>query len=151
MAMPDPLQLYRARGCSRQWLGFVSAMAEEFVAELPEAEAARLLGRIGRRFAVLHPLPAAITLDAVEVAANRVWADLEWGACRMREQQGHVDICHVAAPINLAVGDAAWVDGFLEGVYQGWFQQQGLLAGLAVCAVVADSLDVRRFRLARVA
>lgn len=41
-----------------------------------------------------------------------------------------------------------WV---LQGVYEGWFQQLGMLAGLAVQSVPSDTVDLRRLVLARTA
>lgn len=151
MTVPDPIQLYRTRGCSRQWRGFVQAMAEEFAAELPGPELATLMARIGHRFAQRHPIGACTTLAEVEAAANRVWADAEWGQCRMAEQADGVEILHVGAPLPVLLTGMDWNDGFLAGAYDGWFQQLGMLAGLGVRAESPDSADLRRFVLARAA
>lgn len=148
MSSPDPFALYRARGCSRQWRGFVQAMAEEFAAELPAHELLTLMARIGLRFARVHPLEGGASLAEVESAANRVWSEQDWGLCRLSERADCVEIVHACAPINAAL-DAEWSDGFLEGVYEGWFRQLGMLAGLAVRAVPPESADLRCFRLAR--
>ncbi|HBK45803.1 MAG TPA: hypothetical protein DDZ67_05075 [Xanthomonadaceae bacterium] len=145
----DPIQIYRARGCSRQWQGFVRAMAAEFAAELPPRELATLMARIGQRFAREHPLRGCASLAEVEGEANRVWSDSDWGGCRMVERADCVEILHAAAPISVVLEGAEWGDGFLEGVYEGWFQQLGMLAGLAVMAGEPRSGDLRCFRLAR--
>jgi hypothetical protein len=147
----DPSQLYRERACSRQWRGFVRAMAEEFAAGLSGAELATLMARIGQRFAQAHPLDSCASLAEVQAQANQVWDGSEWGVCRMDEHGDWVEILHAGAPLGVALADAGWSDGFLEGVYGGWFQQQGMLAGLAVRSVEPESDDLRRFRLARVA
>ncbi len=150
MTSPDLLQMFRARSCSRQWLGFVRAMGEEFASELPEQELATLMSRIGLRFANQHRLSAGCSvLQQVEQEANRVWDAADWGACQMVEHPNYVDIRHYAAPITVALDAVPWSDGFLEGVYQGWFQQLGMLAGLSVRAVRPEVADVRRFTLAR--
>ncbi|HYG05899.1 MAG TPA: hypothetical protein VD865_05750 [Stenotrophomonas sp.] len=147
----DPSTLFRSRGCSRQWLGFVRAMAEEFAAELPDHELATLMARIGRRFAQGHPIGGCAALDEVEAAANRIWADSDWGQCRLQEQPGSVEISHAAAPLTVALPGRDWADGFLAGVYEGWFQQLGMLAGLAVSPQPPAAPDLRRLRLARAA
>lgn len=150
MSSPDPFVLYRDRGCSRQWRGFVRAMAEEFAAELPVHELPVLMGRIGLRFARAHPLRESVSLAEVESAANGIWSEHEWGVCRLIERADCVEILHACAPINVALADD-WSDGFLEGVYEGWFRQLGMLAGLAVRATPPASADLRRFQLARAA
>lgn len=150
MSSLDPFVLYRDRGCSRQWRGFVQAMADEFAAELPAHELPTLMARIGLRFARLHPLQESVSLVEVEAGANRIWSEHDWGMCRLLERTESVEILHACAPINVAL-DADWSDGFLEGVYEGWFRQLGMLAGLAVRVVPPESADLRRFRLARAA
>lgn len=151
MTVPDPLQLYRTRACARQWRGFVQAMAEEFAAELAPAELSTLMARIGHRFAQRHSIGACATLDEVEAAANAVWTDAEWGQCHMAERADGVEILHAGAPLPVLLTGMDWSDGFLAGAYNGWFQQQGMLAGLGVRAQPADSPDLRRFLLARTA
>lgn len=151
MSSFDPSTLFRSRGCSRQWLGFIRAMADEFAAELPEHELATLMARIGRRFAQRHPIGECVALGEVEAAANRLWSESDWGQCRMTEQAGSVEILHAAAPMAVALSGAEWSDGFLAGVYDGWFQQLGMLAGLTVSASRPTAPDLRRFLLARAA
>lgn len=151
MTAPDSFQLYRTRGCSRQWRGFIQSMAEEFAAELPGSELDTLMNRIGHRFAQRHPIGRCVALDEVEAAANRAWSDAEWGECRMIERSGAVEIVHVGAPLAVLLEGMDWSDGFLAGAYDGWFQQLGMLAGLGVRAEPSDSPDLRRFVLARAA
>ncbi|KPN06114.1 cellulose biosynthesis protein BcsD [Xanthomonas arboricola] len=151
MTAPDPLSLYRARSCSRQWLGFVRAMAAEFGAELPEDDLAPLMARIGRRFAREHRLAHCTTLDEMQQAANAVWERCDWGQCAMHDHADHVRIQHAGAPLSTALDGTAWSDGFLQGVYEGWFQQLGMLAGLAVQTAPGDSVDLRNLVLLRTA
>ncbi|AGI09983.1 Hypothetical Protein XCAW_04218 [Xanthomonas citri subsp. citri Aw12879] len=121
MSALDPLPLYRTRSCSRQWLGFVRAMAEEFGAELSEDDLALLMARIGRRFAREQRLAPCATLDDAQHAANAVWGRCDWGQCALEEYTDHVQIRHAGAPLSVALNGAAWSDGFLQGVYEGWF------------------------------
>lgn len=126
-------------------------MAEEFGAELPEQDLAMLMARIGSRFARAHRLLPCATLEELQHAANAVWDNCDWGRCAMDEQADHVQILHAGAPLSVVLEGAAWSDGFLQGVYEGWFQQLGMLAGLAVQTVPGDTVDLRQFLLARTA
>ncbi|WP_066096967.1 cellulose biosynthesis protein BcsD [Xanthomonas massiliensis] len=148
MGPQDVVDDLRRRACSPQWLGFVRAMGEEFAGELDEREMLDLLARIGLRFGRDRVLGACATLAELEQAANRQWQAIGWGRCSFEEEPGRVGIVHLAPPINVAL-EGDWADGFLQGVYQAWFEQQGLLAGLAVKAVPPQSRDMRRFVLAR--
>lgn len=146
------LDQYRTQLCSRQWQGFLQAMADEFADALPEPEVSRLLSRMGERFAVAHPLAPADDLGTLEQACNRVWRELDWGIVQFGEQPGEVDIEHIGAPLSALLGArAGWAGGFLEGVYRGWFQAAGMLPGLDVQQVPEASADVSRYVLARVA
>jgi len=150
MSSPALLDHYRSRTCSRQWRGFLLAMADEFVEALPEAELSRLMARMGERFASAHPLPRVDDLAGLEQACNQVWADLDWGVARMLEQPLQVEIEHLGAPLGAVLGtQAGWSAGFLEGVYRGWFRAAGMLPALDVQHRSA-SPDVNRFVLVRV-
>ncbi|MCD7099995.1 hypothetical protein [Stenotrophomonas sp. MMGLT7] len=150
MGSQELLEHLRVRACSRQWLGVVRAMGQEFSAELSDDELRALFGRIGRRFADNHSLGDCLTLQDVERAANDLWDRVEWGSCRFGEYPDRVEIEHLAPPINVALDLAPWADGFLQGVYQSWFQQSGMLSGLAVRTCTPRSEDVRCFVLSRV-
>lgn len=145
------LDHYRTQACSRQWRGFLHAMAAEFADALPEAELARLMARMGERFAVAHPLAPADDLAVLQDACNRVWGELEWGRTQFSEQPDEVTIDHIGAPLSALLGGAAgWSGGFLEGVYRGWFQAAGMLPGLDVQPLAGATADVSRYVLARV-
>ncbi|MCD9006565.1 hypothetical protein LDO31_10020 [Luteimonas sp. XNQY3] len=145
----DLIALMRARLCSPQWSGVVRALGEELATELSDDELRRLMHRVGVRFASAHPLADARTLTAMAAAANALWAQMEWGRCMIDEQPDGIAIRHCLAPTALVFPDAAWPDGFLEGVYARWFVDAGMPAELAVSALPAESIDVRRFRVAR--
>ncbi|MDO5610369.1 MAG: hypothetical protein Q4G62_06305 [Pseudomonadota bacterium] len=139
----------RERLCARQWRGFLQAMGREFESALDADDLALLMGRIGARFADANALPAADDLDAVEAACNAIWSAIDWGWCELDEQDSHVLIRHVCAPLNAAI-DADWADGFLLGVYGRWFQQLGMLPGLGIKRLRSASPDVRHLALQRV-
>ncbi|UYB51672.1 hypothetical protein OCJ37_17130 [Xanthomonas sp. AM6] len=152
MSSSEPQTHFRTQACSRQWRGFLRALAQEFAAELAAEDMALLMARIGRRFAAEHPLGACATLEELQAAANRVWERAEWGYVRFEEQADRVDLHHVGSPLQIALaGETAGADGFLEGVYHAWFEQAGMLAGLGIRAVPVADEDVRRFVLCRVA
>jgi len=139
------------RACSRQWRGFVQAMAEEFTEALPAPELSRLMARIGERFAAAHPLPACEDLGELQQACNTVWDAAEWGQATLTEHPAHVSIEHLAAPLPAMLDAGAdWSSGFLEGVYRAWFRSVGMLPMLDVSAVPDPSPDLQRFVLSRV-
>jgi hypothetical protein len=111
--------------CSRQWKGFLRALAEEFSQQLPEADLQALMRRLGARFAAASPLPPCGTLDELQIAMGRTWVGQDWGWVTLEEQQGALRITHFCAPLFTALGPAsvAWSPAFLEGVYQEWFRQ----------------------------
>ncbi|WP_254459143.1 cellulose biosynthesis protein BcsD [Xanthomonas sacchari] len=142
---------YRTHACSRQWRGFLHALAEEFAAELGAEDLALLMARIGRRFAAEHPVGTCATLQDLEEAANRIWDRLEWGYVRFEEQADRLDLLHAGSPLHIGLaGQATGADGFMEGVYQAWFVQVGMSAGLCVRALSSANEDLRRFVLTRV-
>ena len=107
--------------------------------------------RIGLRFATELPLPPQPTLDGVQAAMSQQWHDLDWGWVRLVQQADHVEIHHFCSPLTAAFGTPAvdWATGFLEGVYQQWFDQQGA-PGLAVSQTqAADGWGSVSFRLGR--
>ncbi len=139
----------RERLCARQWQGFLWAMGHEFESALDAEDLALLMGRIGARFADVAPVSDVDDLEAVEAACNAIWSSIDWGWCEFEEYDSQVLIRHVCAPINVAIG-ADWADGFLQGVYDRWFQQVGMLPGLGVKRLRPASSDVRHLALQRV-
>lgn len=151
MTPPDLLDYHRSHACAAQWRGFLRALGEEFEHALPEADLARLMARIGERFAQAQPLPGAASLDALEGAANTMWSTLDWGFVAFEERPDQVLIRHAASPLSAALGvRATWAAGFLEGVYRGWFRAAGMAAGLDVRIADAGSQDLTTFVLSRV-
>lgn len=127
-------------------------MAEEFAEALPETDLARLMARIGERFAHAHPLPEVASLDALAEAANVVWAGLSWGAVRMEESGDHVVVEHLAAPLTVLLAHHGnWGMSFLQGVYRAWFREAGMPPPLDLEPGPEGSTDVSRYVLRRVA
>ena len=150
MDSTELLQGYRERACSRQWQGFLQAMAAEFDQALPEAESARLMARIGRRFADAHALPAVATLEALQVSVNAIWADCDWGWAVFEERSDHLCIAHAGSPLGVAVGGVGWHHAFLEGAYCHWLRGVGMPNVLDVRYQPAESPDISLFTVARV-
>lgn len=146
------LDHYRTLSCARQWRGFVRAFAGELAGALPPAECARVMGRIGERFATSHPLPACDDLAALQRACNQVWQYSDWGVAEFREGPVEVTIAHIGDPLVALLGaDAAWSTGFLEGAYRGWFRAAGMLPALDVHHCPGISADVTLFSVRRIA
>ena len=137
--------------CARQWRHFLHALAAEFATALSPADLRTLSRRIGLRFATELPLPPQPTLDGVQAAMSRQWQDLDWGWVSLVQHTDHVEINHFCSPLTAAFGAPAvdWATGFLEGVYQQWFEQQGA-PGLSVSQTQAtDGWGSVSFRLGR--
>lgn len=151
-SQPEDVSGHLARQqCARQWRHFLHALADEFATALAPADLRTLARRIGLRFAGELPLPAQPTLDGVQAAMSRQWQDLDWGWVNLVQHADHVEIQHFCSPLSAAFGasGAEWACGFLEGVYQQWFDQQGA-PGLQVAQIqAADGWGSARFRLGR--
>ncbi|MGV8960525.1 MAG: cellulose biosynthesis protein BcsD [Stenotrophomonas sp.] len=151
MHSPELLDYYRAHACSRQWRLFLLALAEEFDSALPEAELARLMARIGERFAQAHGLPLAATLEELQAAANAVWSQIDWGCVVFEESVERVCIHHAASPLSAVLGGkVGWHTGFLEGVYRQWFRAAGMLPVLDIRHTPSELVDVSTYTLSRV-
>lgn len=111
--------------CSKQWQTFFEAMAAEFASALSPTDLRALMHRVGMRFAAANPLPPCSTLQELQAAMTDAWERIDWGWVRLSQDAAHLDIHHSLAPISAAFGvdHAEWSGGFLEGVYQVWFEQ----------------------------
>ncbi|ADV28249.1 hypothetical protein Psesu_2417 [Pseudoxanthomonas suwonensis 11-1] len=151
MTPDDLLDHYRTRSCAPQWRGFMRALCDELEHGLDEEDRARLMARLGERFAGDHPLPEVPTLDALQTAANAVWAPIEWGRAEFEEMEDRVLIRHFASPLAAAGGAGRpWLAAFLEGVYRAWFRAAGTASVLDVACTHADANHVDSFVLSRV-
>ena len=150
----NPVELlegYRERSCARQWRDFLRAMAVEFDQALPGGESARLMARIGQRFADVHVLPPAATVQALQASINAVWAECEWGWAVLEERPDQLRIVHAGSPFAAALGHGnGWHHGFLEGAYRHWLRGAGMLAALDVRHVATENRDISIFTIARV-
>lgn len=135
--------------CSRQWRGFLDAMKQEFTAALPPQELRRLMVRVGRRFAQSHPLQARETLPQLQQEMNRIWSERDWGTVEIAQSDRELTINHQFSPLSAAFGasDAEWSTGYLQGVYQQWFDTAGATGLKVETANQSDQWGSARFRL----
>lgn len=150
----EPSQMlghYRSQACSRQWRGFLLALAEEFGTALPRSDLLRLMSRLGERFARTHALPQVDTLEALEAAANTVWSSIDWGQAAFEDGSDRLLIHHAASPLSAVLGaPEGWDTGFLEGVYRQWLRSAGMLSMLDVNHVPGNDPDLCTYAVSRV-
>lgn len=126
-ASPEITQRLAQQQCAAQWRGFFQALAAEFAAALSPEDLRALMFRVGVRFAAEHPLPPSATLDDLQRGMTAVWDRIDWGWVRLVQESTQLDILHSLSPVSAAFGanHVQWSGGFLEGVYQSWFEQAG--------------------------
>lgn len=145
------LDYYRSQACSYQWRGFLAALAEELSGALSAEDLAKVMGRLGERFARERALPRVETLEALESEANAVWSSIGWGRAAFEDAGDRMFIRHAASPLAVVPGaPAGWDTGFLEGVYRQWLRSAGMIALLDVNPVPGDDPDVRVCMVSRV-
>jgi hypothetical protein len=112
---------------SRQWSGFLDAMATELSDFLGASDWDAFTHRSGVRFAMERPLPACETLEDMQSAMSRVWAEHQWGWVALHEHPRFLAISHYCAPLDPGASreHGVLVAGFLQGVYHHWFQTLG--------------------------
>jgi hypothetical protein len=145
------LAYYEEQQCSKQWRGFLGALADEFEDQLGEQKLRALMGRVGERFAIATTLPACETMDELNLVINDVWRELNWGWVVIEDDADHLVILHACAPLAGAFGreGLAWAPGFLEGVYQHWFSVLGIDPALRIREIPGSDDGVLTFRLGR--
>ncbi len=137
--------------CSEQWRGFFQALAAEFVAALPPEDLRALMSRVGARFAADHPLPACATVHDLQRSMTAVWAAIGWGWVDVTQEVAQLNIHHSLSPVSAAFGPShvLWSGGFLEGVYQTWFEQAGAGQLRVVQCAPADAWGCVTLQLSR--
>lgn len=138
------LAYYEKTNGAVQWTGFNQAFAAELCAGLPSEEIRLLFFRIGTRVALASPVPRCNTLDELQMAFNERLQTIGWGFSTLQEQGEQLHISHACSPLAVAFGPTSgneWTASFFEGVYQAWFDAQGMPAGLRVRAEEQASLS----------
>ena len=135
--------------CARQWRGFLEALKHELASVLPEQELARVMNRVGKRFACAHPLQARDSVPQLQEEMNRIWAECDWGRVEIAQTADGFEITHQCSQLVAAFGaqEAVWSTGYLRGIYQQWFERAGVTGSRLVTAAHADSRGTARFRL----
>jgi hypothetical protein len=110
------------------WRNFLRALAEEVDSSAGAASRDALLRRIGERMASMMPLPAASSLETLEIEMNDALAEVGWGAVQLdlQESDRYLVLRHRGLPRIGSAGDppGLWLAAVLEGLYQGWMGQQ---------------------------
>ena len=148
--MVPTLDYLLQRQISPQWRGLLTALAEEFEAQIGQEELRQLMYRVGCRFAAAHPLPPCASTADLADALNSRWQEADWGYVELVDEADYLRIAHSCAPLQ-AFGSAAlaWTPAFLEGVYQTWLSALGA-EGLSVAqASEFDEYATIEFRLGR--
>jgi hypothetical protein len=134
---------------STQWRDFLSALAQEFEAQLDAAQLRQLMARVGERFAANHAVGECDSLDALAAALNAIWREIDWGFVDLVETDDHLKIQHFCAPLAaFGPNSHAWTPGFLEGAYQYWLRELGASSALSLTQVDVENPLALEFRLA---
>lgn len=111
-----------------QWRRFLRALADELDATTAPAARHGLLRGIGRRMATMMPLPAATSLETLEIEMNDALCQLGWGSVRfdLQEADHCLLLTHSELPRLGSAGEppGTWLAPTLEGLYEGWMAQQ---------------------------
>lgn len=111
-----------------QWRPFLRALADEIDTLSSPADRDALLRNIGRRMALLMPLPPVASLVALELEMNETLAGVGWGqvSLQFHEADRALAITHEALPQIGSAGTppGSWLAALLEGLYETWFAQQ---------------------------
>ena len=148
--MVPTLDYLLQRQISPQWRGLLTALAEEFEAQIGQGELRQLMYRVGCRFAAAHPLPPCASTADLADALNARWQEADWGYVELVDEADYLRISHSCAPLQAFGSTAlAWTPAFLEGVYQTWLSALGA-EGLSVAqASEFDEYATIEFRLGR--
>lgn len=113
--------------CSRQWRGFLQALASEFTQALSTEELRELMFRVGERFACAHLLGPCATLSDLQQRMTDVWCNADWGSVTLVQHEKQLSILHHCTPLLASMGKSNidWSLGFLQGAYQQWFDTAG--------------------------
>ena len=136
---PELLQYLAVERVSRQWADFLSIFSGELAAQLTDTEYRELLVRMGGKFATLNPLPVCAELSDIQVAANALWAGLQWGYAQFADHGQNLQIIHHACPLPAGLQlNADVAGGFLQGVYLTWIRAAGAPVSLSLRQLPAD-------------
>jgi hypothetical protein len=111
---------------SKQWRQFVLTLIAEMYKSAGSVDACAFLRHVGGQIAAANPVEEQESLEAFEVALNRILRDIDWGWVRFVLDNQAVRIVHGAYP-GISEPSEHWsqaIGAVLEGMYQKWFQAQ---------------------------
>ncbi|MGM0983717.1 MAG: cellulose biosynthesis protein BcsD [Pseudomonadota bacterium] len=117
--------------CSAQWRAFLPLLFAELYRNASEADGDAFLRHLGSQLAQQLPLDDLATLEALERAINRRWAEVDWGFVRLSADQTGITLRHAACPTPMQPQGAAEpssqraMAAILEGCYAQWLKGQG--------------------------
>lgn len=130
---PSAVEFLLDERISGQWVGFLSAFSAEMQSQLSEDEYRELLRSMGARFSTQIDVGVQDTVEALEASINAHLGKMRWGFCKLQDSGTQLVIEHHWSPLPKALGiDAALASGFLEGMYEQWFQTAGAEQTLTV-------------------
>jgi Cellulose synthase subunit D len=107
-----------------RWGFFLRALAQEVDAHGGREGREILLRGVGKRLATMMPLPTVSSLEAFELEINAALAELGWGNCTLKLQEGErcIVILHTGLPAVGSSGEPAgsWLAAALEGLFETW-------------------------------
>ena len=115
-------------GVPAPWRLLLRALADGIDGAIGAGERDGLLRGVGARLAALSPLPAAATLDVLEIEMNDALDAMALGRTSLilDESARVLLIQHTGLPRIGSAGTppGAWLSALLEGLYEAWFAQQ---------------------------
>jgi hypothetical protein len=124
--MASMLEYLLERQPSSQWRGILTALAQEFEAQLGVEELRELMRRVGYRFGAAYPLPPCESIEQLTDALNLRWGEHDWGYVELQEDPDYLGIVHHCAPLRAFGAQAlTWTPALLEGAYQFWLGSLG--------------------------
>ena len=111
-----------------QWRGFLRALVDELDASADPDTRDLVLRGIGARMAQMSPMPAASSIETLEMEMNDSLAEMGWGSVRLelKEQEHSLLFVHSNLPRIGWAGDppGTWLAPVLLGLYESWMAQQ---------------------------
>lgn len=124
------IEYYAKHHCSTQWRLFLELVFDELSSSAGKEESSGFWRHIGGRIASEMPIGECATLELLEAVINDILGQLDWGWASITADNQKMHICHTASPAPGSSRERIETSLFamsalLEGLYQGWLQQQG--------------------------
>lgn len=122
------LEYYRGRQCNKQWRDFLSVLLDELDSNVGANEVQAFFSVLGTKLASRWPLSEQSTLEGLELEANTIWNELDWGWCQFKVESAAITIIHDDWPNPDYGKETLWSLAFsalLQGIYTSWLREQG--------------------------